>query len=213
MKKISELGLELIELEDQVLLVDRDLNKGGDTKYCLNGFIGRLYSNTQYRSYDILDFDGSLLKRVRIKSDEIPYRIIGSTKPLEGLPLLVIEDEAQAESDNYFSEQFKKETPSHYYHLNDGFKKGYNKAKETYKFTEKDLRDIFLMGLMEKISSLLNEKPLDKKDIESLFQKYLKSLTKKELWVETEEKIALDGHTIIKTELKITNNQIKGIRK
>lgn len=185
-KEISELGLEVIKLEDQVLLVDRDLNKGGDTKYYLNGFIGRLYSNPQYQSYDILDFDGTLLERVRIKSNEVPYRIIASTKPLEGLPLLVIEDEAMLNALNLITES-KIETESTKLILIGSYTTGYNKAKETYKFTEEDLRGVFLIGLMDNLSSVLNERELSESEIEALFQKQLKRVTKKELCIEVED--------------------------
>lgn len=206
MKSVTELGLETIQLEDQVLLVDQDLSRGGDTKYYLNGFIGRLYSNPQYQSYDILDFDGSLLERVRIKSDEIPYRIIASTKPLEGIPLLVIEDEAMLNALNVI-EEGKIENKSTQIIFIGSYTTGYNKAKETYKFTEEDIRE----AICEAWNSCEDNE--DEETFTQVFNRIIQSLTKKELWVETEEKIALDGHTIIGTELKITNNQIKGVWK
>lgn len=206
MKNIKELGLELIELEDQVLLVDRDLNKGGDTKYYLNGFIGRLYSNPQYQSYDILDFDGTLLERVRIKSNEVPYRIIASTKPLEGLPLLVIEDELK----DLAEKRFTGSDDITNYNLRFGFVEGYKKAKETYKFTEDDLRRAYLAGRNN------GESKSDKN-----FNDLLKSLTKKELWIEVEEKhfrtVKNEQGQFIDHELilepKITDNQIKAVWK
>ena len=201
MKTILELGLELIELEDQVLLVDRDLNKGGDTMYYLNGFIGRLYSNPQYQSYDILDFDGTLLERVRIKSNEVPYRIIASTKPLEGLPLLVIEDESAKEMQKWFlTTKNEQADPVSFF-------KGYDKARQTYKFTEEDLR---------KVIELARECDSDCGGIywENGVEYIIQSLTKKELWIEVEEwSLAENVEAKNQNVPKIINNQIKATYK
>lgn len=81
MKKASELGLELIELEDQVLLVDENSKKQNIINVKINGF-----------------------RRV--------FEIIASTKPLEGLPLLVIEDGVENLANQAEIEEIKKEFQS-----------------------------------------------------------------------------------------------------
>jgi predicted RNase H-like nuclease len=73
MKKISELGLELIELEDQVLLVDK---------------------NSKIEKGDLFEFDTLICTYdgTYHLSAGREHKIIASTKPLEGIPLLVIEN-------------------------------------------------------------------------------------------------------------------------
>lgn len=44
-------------------------------------------------------------------------------------------------------------------------------------------------------------------------KKEFQSISKKELYIEVEDKIAIDGHTIVGVEPKITNNQIKVVWK
>lgn len=151
MKNISELGLELIELEDQVLLVDNLNPKVG----------GYLVDNDQiYGPFDsndpLIDYRGN---------------IIASTKPIEGLPLLVIEDESELLASqeygfNSSSEAFKN------------WKRGYNKAKETYKFTEEDMGDLIeiCIGLQEEWRLI--------KQIDAI-QRFNKT-HKKELWIDVE---------------------------
>lgn len=145
MKKASELGLELIELEDQVLLVDRN----------------------------------------------IAIKHIASTKPLEGLPLLVIEDELSEHEIFMVKSGVLRDDIINW-------KKGYNKAKEVYKFTEKDLRKAYMYGLCQ----------------EKAFEEVMSELTKKELWIEVEcNKVLTRNPPIEVFGPKITNNQIKGIWK
>lgn len=168
MKNIKELGLELIELEDQVLLVDRKLG----------------------------------------------IKHIASTKPLEGIPLLVIEDEAE-------SEYYKTHAKAGFGDYDDfpTFKEGYDKAKETYKFTEGNL-----LVIRNKFVQLLPIGDINAWDlIKSIqkytewFDKYIQSLTKKELWVEVELSLIKENHktgyTVEKLVPKTTNNQIKAIWK
>ena len=210
MKPISELGLELIELEDQVLLVQSDWK---DIPYIKNAKDDKVYMIAK--------------EKIALEILSVPVKncpqIIASTKPLEGLPLLVIEDEVDDLAEDHTNIRILQHKTSiqvatQYF---DGFKEGYNKAKETYKFTEEDLKGVFLIGLMENISGILNERELDKSEIESLFLKQLKRITKKELWIEVEEKHFRtvknsEGDVIdhqFTIEPKITNNQIKAVWK
>lgn len=101
MKNIKELRLETIQLEDQVLLVD-------DKKLIINGYIQRGTEKPVINKPDFwFDFG------VRYKN------VIASTKPLEGLPILVIEDEFDIPEFDLEIEKLR-------------FQQGYNKAKETY---------------------------------------------------------------------------------
>lgn len=154
MKNIKELGLELIELEDQVLLVD-------DKKLIINGYIQRGTEKPVINKPDFwFDFG-------------VPYKnVIASTKPLEGLPLLVIEDEAMSNALNLIEES-KIETESTKLILIGAYTTSYNKAKETYKFTEEDLR----IALSEAFKASQEGCQITSDEI-------IQSLNKKELWVD-----------------------------
>lgn len=189
MKPISKLGLELIELEDQVLLVD-------DKKLIINGYIQRGTEKPVINKPDFwFDFG-------------VPYKnVIASTKPLEGLPLLVIEDEVEELAEKQSEELMMPNNVEFEY----GFRLGYNKAKETYRFTEEDLRK----ALWELGDVLFNnnQNGIKEGEPELYFDTIIQSLTKKELCIEVEDKIAIDGHTIIGVEPKITDGKIKAIWK
>lgn len=201
MKKISELGLELIELKDQILLVEK-----------INGTCGK---------WILVDWDeyGYFVDTTEHDRDYggKDKNVIASTVQLQGLPLLVIEDEINkiakecvdqdilaGESDDYFNGKYS------------GFKKGYNKAKETYKFTEEDLRKA--MEYQRQISRQM----FDYGTTSLSTEKFIESLTKKELWIEVEYQdmmgMWISSPTILEhcdrpTRVKITNNQIKAIWK
>lgn len=200
-KKSSELGLEVIELEDQVLLV-KDINQtcGAWILQHNKQYPDEIIKSSHERDFGSRDKD-----------------IIASTKQLRELPLLVIEDEDEAKKS--WNKFWMSDVIFYNSDIGKAFKGGFEKAKETYKFTEEDLRGVFLIGLMENISGILNERELDKSEIESLFLKQLKRITKKELWIEVEDTLEDNGqtdHTSYPTYVKIpkiTNNQIKAVWK
>lgn len=198
MKNIKELGLELIELKDQVLLVTQNEMISPDD----------LVFESKDRLYSVTESTYTNPKEYGV------YKILASTVKLrKGFPLLVIEDEVDQIADELISSSSNLDVKF----VKEVWKNGYNKAKETYKFTEEDLRGIFLMGLMENISSILKERSLEKEEIIVLFQKYMQSLTKKELWVEVElDQINVNhktGHEVNKVIPKISQGKIKAIWK
>lgn len=188
MKPISELGLELIKLEDQVLLVDNNQIKNFDwvvDKSCKGAWIIQISEETDLNQYK---------------------RVISSTKPLERLPLLVIEDEGDADFEKYKDEVGSRYSHSLYQFSKDRIEEGYNKAKETFKFTEEDLLEAFEMGKQ----SVLGEIQIFQQDV-------VKSIIKKELYVEVElfqiKSGDKTGYTVEKLITKITDNQIKAVWK
>ena len=200
MKKVSELGLEVIELEDQVLLVDNLNPKPGGYLFDNGEIYGPFEANDP-----LIDYKGN---------------IITSIKPLEGLPLLVIEDDVEEIAWDYTEGNTKsKWAPI----VRNAVVYGYNKAKETYKFTEEDLRKAFEAGSNFKEKNFKEVHLTDSNIVlkEPDFNKYSESLTKKELWIEVEEKHFRtvknnEGQVIdhqFTIEPKITNNQIKAVWK
>ena len=206
-KRVSELGLEIIKLDDQVLLVDKleHTNNRLILHQSINGKVNHFYKG------DDIDLEDYNARRFL----GLTFNVIASTKPLEGVPLLVIEDEVQKMADERF--------PEDGVHDNRmwqavGFVKGYNKAKETYKFTEEDLRK----ALWELGDVLFNNNQHGIKEGEPkiYFDGIIQSLTKKELWIEVEFKETKsavfrenDAAPYGKYEPKITNNQIKAVWK
>jgi hypothetical protein len=220
MKRIKELGLEVIELEEQVLLVNKNKKPNLNEWYLdREGFfpkkVKELNGGLIYHHLD--DEDNLYFDRTH----EIMGLIVASTKPLEGLLLLVIEDAVEKLAINSFGHKPSKEDNDILLSLGKGyvggFKEGYNKAKSTYKFTEEDLRKAYGQG-----------KHGGSTQIHLEFDEFIQSLTKKELWVEVDDigrthYIKEDnngfndvtGINFHKYEWipKITNNQIKGIWK
>lgn len=187
-KRVSELGLKIIQLENQVLLVDKKskLLKG-------DWHIEKELIINQFPNY-LTDLSECI-------------KIIASTKPLEGLPLLVIEDEVDRLAYDYCDNKVPKDvTRSLHY----SFKQGYLKAKETFKFTEEDLRKAIDMA--RKFPANSSYYPLHTTD------EIIQSLAQKELWIDVYERCKC-GTTCEFNEcrheqkLKITNNQIKAVWK
>jgi hypothetical protein len=142
-------------------------------------------------------------------SDRYPegYEFIASTKPLEGLPLLVIEDEVENLANQAEIEEYKDNDPYDQFYAGgdfyEGFKQGYNKSKETYKFTEEDMR---------KAISMARDYPADVVGYQK--DEIIQSLTKKELWIEVEQWSLAENVTAKNQNvLKISNNQIKAVWK
>lgn len=199
MKPISELKLETIQLEDQVLLV-----KNGEIPE--NWYLD---DANQIRE-SIIDDPDYWEGRLGYKS------IIASTKPLKGLPLLVIKDGIKKLATKTLSEQdwdTSKGLPFNEGYLK-GFKHGFKKARETFKFTEEDMIE-FVAWLNNTDEIFEQTKHIDftksDKDIgKELLEIWKKQRTNKELWIEVEEVIS---HFDVGYNPKITNNQIKAIWK
>lgn len=194
MKNISELGLELIELEDQVLLVDNLNPKVG----CYLVDNDQIYGPFEINDH-LIDYIGN---------------IIASTKPLEGLPLLVIEDEVEKLIDEELiktGHESKRVRSLIYGEERELAKTLYYKAKETYKFTEEDLRKAIDMARKRDQDGC----------IEFEDDEIIQSLTKKELWIEVDgcsDCHLNDGYMSSpnccrEVQPKIINNQIKATYK
>lgn len=210
MKKASELGLELIELEDQVLLVDSLKSRVYGDYYVLRNAWG-------LNSHEVTQWTEAKHSLLSGKKSNPTGVIIASTKQLEGIPLLVIEDEV--EKVFYQDNILDKEVAQHFFPL---FKEGYNKARETYKFTEDNL-----LVIRNKFVQLLPIGDINAWDlIKSIqkytewFDKYIQSLTKKELWIEVELIPVYDNHgggNIFESDkkevIRITQGKIKAVWK
>lgn len=149
MKNIKELGLELIELEDQVLLVDKRIQPVNN--WYFDTYIKKV-KNTSGAEY---------------AKDSQVIQIISSTKPLEGLPLLVIDDEFDIPEFDLELEKLR-------------FQQGYNKAKETSIYFDDEF------DLANKIRVLFLKHGKD--SWVSIAKELIMNETKKELWIEVEEK-------------------------
>lgn len=175
MKNIKELGLEVIQIEDQVLLIN---SKSGISKGDL--FIDKRSPN-EIRRHVADSYENYF-------DDHWKHKLIASTRHLDGLPLLVIEGEVEElafEVYRDYPNNPKDKIEWHYNHDKNAygkrraFVKGFNKAKEAYKFTEEDLEKAIMFGM-----HLEQEKS---KQIEKEVSGFIKSLTKKELWIEVKD--------------------------
>lgn len=209
MKKISELGLELIELEDQVLLVDKEkvLSKNGD--WYLSHHNNTIHRWGMYGMHE--------------EKQAWITKIMASIKPLEGLPLLVIEDEVENLANQAEIEEYKDNDPYDQFYAGgdfyEGFKQGYNKAKET----SISFQDEFDLADKLRISYLNHGKD----SWVSIAKELILNEAKKELWVEVEYKdltgrwYPVDKFVDIKNQHfeplglrpKITDNKIRAVWK
>lgn len=216
MKKISELGLELIELEDQVLLVDKTTIE-----------LDHWYFNERTKS--IARCNEMNIGAIKSMNQDGLHKVCYSTKPLEGLPLLVIEDEVE----DIVGENLKRICSWETYqdHPIGRYAKQalqeHEKAKGTFKFTELDLRFALDYGRSQGYEYASMETFQDSEDLKKLEleqkedkEEFIQSLTKKELWIEVEEKeypvssVSFDSVKFSKFDQpKITNNQIKAVWK
>lgn len=170
MTPISELGLEVIKLEDQVLLVDKleHTNVRLILHQSINGKVNHFYKSDEI---DLEDYN----KRRFLG---LTFNVVASTKPLEGLPLLVIEDEVEKLARNHSVDRFKKSDNQRYFNQTSceiDFIEGHNKAKETYKFTEEDMKLAWQAGC----KAILNRGT-------AFFEEFIADVKKKELWIEVE---------------------------
>lgn len=161
MKNIKELGLEAIQLEDQVLLVDENKPRVYGNYYLLKNAGGL----DKHEITEWTESKHSILSGKKSKSTGV---IIASTKPLEGLPLLVIEDYVNIPEFDLELEKLR-------------LQQGYDKARQIFKFTEEDLRKAISMARetleWDEKWGWLTTKTEDE---------IIESITKKELWVEVE---------------------------
>jgi hypothetical protein len=156
MKNIKELRLETIQLEDQVLLVESTVG-GGKLNDWVKLSISKIEKVEEWNE-DLVGFCN---------------KIIASTKPLEGLPLLMIEDEDEAKK--LWNKFWMSDVIFYNSDIGKAFKGGFEKAKETFKFTEEDLK----IALSEAFKASQEGYQITSDEI-------IQSLTKKELWVEIE---------------------------
>lgn len=190
MKNIKELGLELIELEDQVLL--------GIEKQTL-----LIDPNEPPQEGDWIYWNRMIVKDTLYSKDT--KFIVASTKPLEGLPLLVIEDYVNIPEFELELEKLR-------------FQQGYDKTRQIFKFTEEDLR--------KAISMTRETLEWDEKwgwFTTKTEDEIIESISKKELYVEVECSgrnciedygCTKDVCNNVKSDIpKIVNNQIKAVWK
>ena len=200
MKNIKEIGLDLIHLEDQILLVDNNKQRNINDFYLSRNAWGE-------GKHEINCWTEAKRAIISGKDSKAKSVIIASTKPLQGLPLLVIEDEVEkmakeyTEKRNYLTEEEQ------------GFVDGYNHAKSTYKFTEEDL----MKCLKVVYDDWFEDKGHVERTEKEYFERIIQSVTKKELWMEVDYDHD-DTVPYPKTKgtgyvLKITNGQIKAVWK
>jgi len=204
-RNIKELSLEVIELEDQILLVDENKPRVYGDYYLLKNAWG-------LDKHEITKWTESKHSILSGKKSKPTGVIIASTKQLEGLPLLVIEDDVEMSAEKYSTrfQLYGGETDKALKEVSVlSYLKGYKKAKETYKFTEEDLRN----ALSESFKASQEGYQITSDEI-------IQSLTKKELYVEVEMKETKssvfrenDNAPFGKYQLKIRDNKIKAVWK
>jgi hypothetical protein len=202
-KDIKELGLELILIGDNILLID--INRKpviGETGYCNEG-----------------TWNGTLALIENEPITDVWVKIVGSKKELRGgIPLLVEDLGEEAEFNEY---KDKDLFDRHYggFDFNIGYKQGYDKAKENYKYTEEDMVRAFNVGINSSFEG--HSKNLGKDDLMDFYSKKIHnlilSITQKQLWIEVElEQVRVSdktGYEQLKVVPKVLNNKIIGIWK
>jgi hypothetical protein len=138
----------IIKTDNYLLIVSDEEIKEGDWYLNVeekngikNPFYGKLYKANQSISKVPLDYLVNNLKKI------IAHLPLNNSPILEGVPLLPpIEDDVEEITEKHFPDIDFDISP-YSNGLNRGFKQGYNKAKEKYKYTEEDLRDAYDRGL------------------------------------------------------------------
>lgn len=87
--------------------------------------------------YGYIDFQDGEVKKIGKHFADDWEKVIATTNKSLDLPIVIDEVEELAEIDSEKCGYFEYEN-RHHYHI-EGFKDGYNKAKETYSFTKDDL--------------------------------------------------------------------------
>jgi len=175
----------IIETENYLLIVSDEEIKAGNFYLLIPENIVKLSRS-------------GLPTNIREWAKIIAHLPLNNSPVLEGVDLLPpIEDEVDK-----LSEQ---EIPYIMDTLRWGFKKGYNKAKEKYKYTEFDIIKAFEYGWNQRHYGRIDENELLK--IQKIF---IQSLQQPKIPVgfecDMENKIAIDGHTVIGSEPKTTTN-------
>lgn len=203
-KNIKELGLELAELEDQVLLVDKNEVSSKSGQWIFRDIDKKIIQNDDY-----IIWNGDV--------------ILSSTKQPEGLPLLVIVDETEILAEEAYQKEvlLSNQDPKW-----EGYGKGIDgviKSKwkeiwirgynQTYKYNEDNLRKIAQAAFVVMMNP---EKVIT--DFDKWFNNRIKSLNQKELWVEVEEygeELGCDPvyFGLPELRIKITDNKIKAVWK
>ena len=128
MEKFIVMEHKLINTGDYLLIVDESGSFKKESPYWLN------YTNTICPNRD---FGNTWMVGLR---DIIAHLPLNNSPILEGVPLLPpLEDEVEKLARDFYYSQ--KKTPSYAAAMSKGFKTGYNKAKDKYKYTEEDLKE------------------------------------------------------------------------
>jgi hypothetical protein len=168
---------DLIKTDDYLLVVDESEIKEGDWLLSKEGTI---HNNFGWNFGD---------KKI------ISHLPLNDSPILEGVDLLppLEEDDVEKLADKY-ANQFMDGRDAYY-----GYKEGYNKAKEKYKYTEEDLRNALFYALYHP-----KEDGVISITKDFIVRKSIQSLSQPKIPIgfqcEMEDKIALDGHTIIGIE-------------
>lgn len=191
-KKVSELGLETIQLEDQVLLVDSKW-KYKNNKLSIYSDMISIKSNATLSGWFGIGFVNN------------HKEIIASTKQLEGLPLLVIEDEVEKLAEAQFDDIL----------LQRGFKTGYKTSQKSHPYSEEDMARAIEMARVFKFRR--DENDYTTVEFQKAVKDIIQSLTKKELWVEVElsqiKSSDRTGYSVERVIPKIIEGKIKAVWK
>ena len=177
----------IIKTENYLLIVSDEEIKKGD--YCISLITGEPITG--------------VWKKI------IAHLPLNNSPILEGVDLLPpLEDEVEKLSADYTEEWCGKRKVDVYIH--DAFKGGYNKAKERYKYTEEDMRKVCIMYAQWVTGGTPSLRIAQNPD--ERFEQIIQSLQQPKYPIgfecEMENKIAIDGHTVIGSEPKtITNSQ------
>lgn len=182
MKRASELGLEVIQLEEQVLLINKN-HEYQTIGWAYNSSKGVFWVSS---------------------SDRYPegYEFIASSKQLDGLPLLVIEDEVENLAKEYTGDEMGRDDKKLFAILCHFGRK----LKESHPRTDENLLAAFQAG-QQWHQDLINDAK------QTHFPQFLKELDEKELWIEVEYYDPLPPTRQVGVRPKIENNQIKAVWK
>jgi hypothetical protein len=179
---------------------------------------GKYYIHKQIGVFRILQSVGSSLPMDAKKV--IAHRPLTDAPVLEGVPLLPEFGDEDDTVDNlvkdYITEEIRPyldRNPNQHYRIgiyggsDVGFRKGYNKAKETYKYTEEDLRKAFQAGESRwGTNGLIDTEPNEDEIVQSLQQPKRPKYFECKYKPITPHKYTVDDH--LEVELKtITNSQ------
>ena len=218
MTKIFELNKNLFKVDDNYVCVEENPSVGdiGFIKIGISGTVGLISYDEKYHTWDLTTIDNI---HYPFSSKKYLNKIVFSTQFIhESIPVLNIEDGEsikppyQQELDEDGDESWND---GKLYWAQKGFKEGYQKAKETFKYTEEDLFDVMNFGNRQSAYLLGHSKVVpesDKEFIQSLQQpKDIKSVevewefTKPNIYLNEDEEIVEDypQHPIVLPNGKI----------